>query len=74
MVWIGSKYFGCGKARSRSGKILVVGHYFPRGNIPGEYHLNVLPSAESFGVNGGVSSNNNISDIASISSFSMAAP
>ena len=30
MVWRSSRSFGCGKARSRSGKVIVVAHYKPR--------------------------------------------
>ncbi len=33
MVWRSSRGFGCGKARSRSGKIVVVAHYRPRYKI-----------------------------------------
>lgn len=31
MVWIGSKYFGVGKATSNTGKIFVVAYYYPAG-------------------------------------------
>lgn len=31
MVWIGSKYFGVGKATSSTGKIFVVAYYYPAG-------------------------------------------
>lgn len=43
LVWLNSRYFGVGKARSRSGKIVVVAHYAPPGNISGHYMENVLP-------------------------------
>ncbi|KAK9701788.1 Cysteine-rich secretory protein family [Popillia japonica] len=43
LVWASSKYFGVGKARSRSGKVLVVAHYAPAGNTSGAYKYNVLP-------------------------------
>ena len=43
MVWVESSKFGCGKAMSRTGKIIVVANYFPKGNIPSAFHLNVLP-------------------------------
>ena len=49
MVWIATTHFGCGKARSRSGKVIVVGHYSPKGNIPEEFDENVKPSKDSFG-------------------------
>ncbi|KAJ3665531.1 hypothetical protein Zmor_001023 [Zophobas morio] len=49
LVWAASRHFGVGKARSRSGKIVVVAHYAPAGNISGAYLENVLPpSAEYF--------------------------
>ncbi|RZC36701.1 uncharacterized protein BDFB_002786, partial [Asbolus verrucosus] len=49
LVWAASRHFGVGKARSRSGKIVVVAHYAPIGNISGAYLENVLPpSAEYF--------------------------
>lgn len=43
MVWIGSRYFGVGKATSKTGKIFVVAYYFPPGNQPCTFHENVLP-------------------------------
>lgn len=43
MVWASTKFFGVGKARSRSGKILVVANYRPPGNISGLFKDNVLP-------------------------------
>ncbi|XP_066246143.1 venom allergen 3-like [Euwallacea similis] len=46
LVWANSKHFGLGKARSRSGKIVVVAHYAPVGNISGAYLQNVLPPCE----------------------------
>lgn len=42
MIWASSEKFGCGKARSRSGKVIVVAHYYPKGNIPGQFQQNVL--------------------------------
>jgi hypothetical protein len=45
MVWHSSQKFGCGKAKSRSGKVIVVAYYEPRGNIPQKFHENVLPPA-----------------------------
>lgn len=46
LVWANSKHFGLGKARSRSGKIVVVAHYAPVGNICGAYLQNVFPPCE----------------------------
>ena len=46
MVWVGSRSFGVGKARSKSGKVIVVAHYHPKGNIPGQFHTNVLPPTD----------------------------
>ncbi len=43
MVWVSSSLFGCGKARSRTGKVIVVAHYYPRGNVVGRFHKNVFP-------------------------------
>ncbi|KAG7160170.1 Golgi-associated plant pathogenesis-related protein 1-like 2 [Homarus americanus] len=43
MVWQKSQQFGVGKARSRSGKIIVVAHYTPAGNIEHTFKENVLP-------------------------------
>ena len=47
MVWVNTTKFGCGKARSRTGKIIVVANYLPRGNIPSVFHLNVLPPSDT---------------------------
>lgn len=43
MIWSTSQYFGVGKARSRSGKIIVVATYKPIGNISGHFQRNVSP-------------------------------
>lgn len=43
LVWRSTKLFGIGKARSRSGKIVIVAHYLPAGNISGAFQYNVLP-------------------------------
>lgn len=43
LIWSGSRYFGVGKARSRSGKIIVVANYQPVGNVSGHFQSNVLP-------------------------------
>lgn len=42
-MWASTRLFGVGKARSRSGKILVVANYKPPGNISGLFQENVLP-------------------------------
>ncbi|XP_044597277.1 Golgi-associated plant pathogenesis-related protein 1-like isoform X3 [Cotesia glomerata] len=43
LIWSTSQYFGVGKARSRSGKIIVVATYKPIGNISGHFQRNVSP-------------------------------
>ncbi|KAK8394399.1 hypothetical protein O3P69_006529 [Scylla paramamosain] len=43
MVWQSSREFGVGKARSRSGKIIVVAHYSPAGNMENDFKENVHP-------------------------------
>ncbi|XP_076387028.1 uncharacterized protein LOC100876376 isoform X3 [Megachile rotundata] len=43
LIWANSRYFGVGKARSRSGKVIVVANYQPVGNISGQFQNNVLP-------------------------------
>lgn len=43
LVWAKSRHFGVGKARSRSGKVIVVANYSPAGNISGSFQDNVLP-------------------------------
>jgi len=43
LVWASTRYFGVGKARSRTGKVLVVAHYRPPGNVSGLFQHNVLP-------------------------------
>ncbi|XP_076673952.1 uncharacterized protein LOC143372035 isoform X1 [Andrena cerasifolii] len=43
VIWASSRYFGVGKARSRSGKIIVVANYQPVGNTSGHFQNNVLP-------------------------------
>ncbi|XP_063241599.1 protein lon-1-like [Bacillus rossius redtenbacheri] len=45
MVWASTRLLGVGKARSRSGKVLVVAHYRPPGNASGLFQQNVLPPA-----------------------------
>lgn len=39
MVWIKTKYFGIGKATSKSGKIFVVAYYYPAGEL---FHLDAI--------------------------------
>jgi hypothetical protein len=43
MVWVGTQFFGVGKARSRAGKVIVVANYSPPGNGSGQFEHNVLP-------------------------------
>ncbi|KAG5895331.1 hypothetical protein JTB14_000601 [Gonioctena quinquepunctata] len=48
IVWVSTRYCGVGKARSRCGKIVVVAHYLPPGNISGGCMDNVLPPCEDY--------------------------
>jgi len=41
MVWASTERFGCGKARTSSGKVLAVAHYSPKGNVRGQFKQNV---------------------------------
>lgn len=43
MVWVATRFFGVGKARSRAGKVIVVANYSPPGNNSGHFEVNVLP-------------------------------
>ncbi|XP_045452117.1 uncharacterized protein LOC123661171 [Melitaea cinxia] len=43
MVWVATRFFGVGKARSRAGKVIVVANYSPPGNLSGQFETNVLP-------------------------------
>ena len=43
VVWKNSKNLGIAKARSSSGKIIVVANYEPAGNYIGQYVQNVPP-------------------------------
>ncbi|KAL0850569.1 hypothetical protein ABMA28_012341 [Loxostege sticticalis] len=43
MVWVATRFFGVGKARSRAGKVIVVANYSPPGNISSQFETNVLP-------------------------------
>ena len=47
LVWASTEAFGCGKARSSNGKVIVVAYYYPRGNVPDKYHLNVVQPRET---------------------------
>lgn len=48
LVWRTSQFFGIGKARSRTGKIVVVAHYSPAGNANGSFEDNVLPPGPDY--------------------------
>lgn len=48
LVWRDSQYFGIGKARSRTGKVVVVAHYAPAGNLNGYFQQNVLPPGPDY--------------------------
>lgn len=41
VVWAGSKEFGMGKAIGDDGSCVVVGRYYPPGNIVGDFQENV---------------------------------
>lgn len=41
MIWKSTKEIGVGMAKTRSGKVIVVATYYPRGNIIGQYLANV---------------------------------
>ncbi|KAL0130795.1 hypothetical protein PUN28_002419 [Cardiocondyla obscurior] len=43
LIWARSRYFGVGKACSRSGKVIVVANYEPVGNVSGHFQNNVFP-------------------------------
>jgi uncharacterized protein YkwD len=44
VVWKNSKKLGCGKAKSKDGKVFVVCNYDPPGNYQGQFPKNVLPA------------------------------
>lgn len=44
MVWKSSKELGIGVGRTKSGKVIVVASYYPRGNIIGQFLNNVRRS------------------------------
>lgn len=41
MVWKGTKELGVGIGQTRSGKVIVVCTYYPRGNVLGQFMANV---------------------------------
>lgn len=41
LVWSNTKELGIGKACSRSGRMIVVANYYPKGNLNGQYANNV---------------------------------
>ena len=45
-MWKGSQEIGVGKAKSKSGKTIVVGNYLPAGNMMGENAANVFPTKD----------------------------
>ncbi|KAH7978126.1 hypothetical protein HPB49_004506 [Dermacentor silvarum] len=71
MVWRSSTTFGVGKARTRSGKIIVVAMYKPAGNVLGEFHHNVLPQPPADEDEGSLSPQ--LSDVAAAASAVAAA-
>ncbi|XP_031560007.1 titin-like isoform X3 [Actinia tenebrosa] len=48
VVWAGSKEFGMGKAIGDDGSCVVVGKYYPPGNIVGDFHENVKQKGTGF--------------------------
>jgi hypothetical protein len=48
MVWAGSQRFGIGKARARSGKVIAVAHYQPKGTIPGAEQRSYIIARATF--------------------------
>ncbi|XP_023327708.1 ectin [Eurytemora carolleeae] len=42
MVWASTKLFGVGRAKGENGKSIIVAYYYPKGNIPSKFHLNVV--------------------------------
>lgn len=43
LVWAGSEEFGMGMTVTRDDKTIVVGRYFPPGNVVGQFKENVRP-------------------------------
>ena len=52
MIWHSTQHFGCGKARSRCGKVIAVAYYEPKGNIEGQFHENIFPPVKDDTGNG----------------------
>jgi len=48
MVWINSRMVGFGKAQAADGKWYGCAHYYPEGNIPGQFRNNVLAVGQTF--------------------------
>ncbi len=46
VVWRSTRGCGFGRAVSREGKVYVIAHYFPPGNVKGEWTANVLPAKD----------------------------
>lgn len=42
MIWKSSQDLGVGVSRTKKGKVIVVCNYNPRGNISGQFNVNVL--------------------------------
>lgn len=42
MVWRDTKEIGVGRAKGKSGQVVIVANYKPRGNIFGQFTANVL--------------------------------
>ena len=43
LVWVGSKRVGIGRGVGNDGRVVIVAHYSPPGNVVGEWKDNVLP-------------------------------
>ncbi|EDO34556.1 predicted protein, partial [Nematostella vectensis] len=48
LVWVGSQEFGMGKAVGEDGSCVVVGRYYPPGNIVGQFQENVKPKGAGY--------------------------
>ena len=47
LIWKKSTKLGVGMATSKSGKVYVVAHYIPVGNVVGHFETNVLPEVST---------------------------